>query len=133
MKMLEVHSINDRYQFPTIDFKFKNAGRAIAILTEFRVHVQSIATDLTPELSFSSNAPAAWDDAYPWRTDRPGTHSTERVGGALRISARNKGWGAARHCRVVVGGSVIDSVSGVSERTYLGEIGSGEDKEIIRL
>jgi hypothetical protein len=97
------------YQFPTIDFKFQNTGRATAFLWRFAVLILDVEIDRKPALRFYTKAGA----------------------GTLQVWADNRGWGDAIDCTVQVGERFLDGFFEESLRQFRGDIGSGEVRELL--
>lgn len=111
---IDVDHLSDqgyRYDFPTIDFKFRNGGDATAFLWRFVIDVAEAEIDTTPVLSFS----------------------VTEIDGAFCVSVRNRGWGPARSCRVSIAEEALCLAFPTEALTYCGTIESGEEKPIIRL
>jgi hypothetical protein len=105
----------DKYAFPTIDFKFQNTGETAAVLWQFAIEVLEAEVDTSPDLKFYCEV------------DR-----LER-GGALRIFAKNSGWGAAYECEGILEEPVLEHFFTKDQRTFVGNIESGRNKQIFHL
>jgi hypothetical protein len=98
------------YHFPTIDFKFRNAGNATAFLWQFTIKILEIRTDLTPNLEFI------------------GAVETDN---SLKISAKNNGWDTIYDFQIEVSDMVLDSLFPSSFFKYqIESLDSGETKLI---
>src|SRR5437868_5726396 len=107
--MIEVEPIKrPNYDFPTIDFKFRNSGDTVAFVWQFTVHIQEATVDLTPELQMSL---------------RPD-------GQDLVVIARNNGWGPARNLQATLSEPTLNELFEHDLRHFSGTIASAEAKEI---
>jgi len=102
----------NRYNFPTIDFKFQNTGNATAFLWQFTIRVLEAKIDPTPVLDFKIDV----------------------VDNALKVLASNKGWGTAYDLQIKIDESVINSIFPDSVRQNNNEIDENTyEKEVLRL
>jgi len=109
-KNITVEKISSsKYKFPSIDFKFRNTGNAVAFLWEFSLDIIDIKVNIEPVLSF---------DSY---IDNSGN---------LVIEVKNTGWGDAKNVHVKIKNEILNSCFSENECEFSGEIKSNERKEI---
>jgi hypothetical protein len=111
-----------RFGFPVIDFKFQNRSDTAALLWQFELEILHFEVDRTPVLEFDINV-AGSSDEY---------RNPQVIVGPLVISAINQGWGTAQDCQIEIHEPVLDKVFPDS-RNFIGDIESGEEREIFRL
>jgi PDZ domain len=107
----QVESYSYRYSFPTIDFKFQNAGSVTAFLWQFTVSILRASVDVTPMLTFAGKV----ED------------------GDLLVEVTNNGWGAAHDFQFQINEPTLNQIFEDSVRQYQGVIRSGERQVILRL
>lgn len=122
---IEIEGQGHDYDFPTIDFLFKNTGSTSALLWKFGIELLDFEIDPTPDLVFTYKVPGA-----TVRSFEPGGVPPT---GSLVISATNVGWGPARDVEVLLRESVLNRLFPSAERTFRGEIEAASTREILRL
>jgi len=124
--LINIENVNDdqRYGFPTIDFKFQNVGNITAFLWKFTIDITEIEIDTTPALEFQLLTP----DESRMKGYK------ERIGNnVLDVLAINNGWGAAEQCIFLIDERGLSQLFSDSIRSFKGRLSSGESKVIIRL
>ncbi|CAM1371545.1 hypothetical protein [Tenacibaculum xiamenense] len=122
--MIKIDDISKEFKFPVIDFKLQNSGNATAFLWQFIIDVKKIELDITPSLSLEYKV-------VP--TDKRDSFFHESLLGNLEIIATNNGYGAALNCNIEISHPKLEDFFSKSERTFIGQIDSGESKSILTL
>src|SRR6516165_1004812 len=94
-----------QFNFPTIDFKFQNTGRATAFLWRFVIEILKAEVDVRPNLEFS------------YRVD----------GKDLVVAVTNTGWGSACDCSILVTEPTLNRSFTDIKRSHRGTIKDGMD------
>src|SRR4030095_16831475 len=121
--MIEISKVSESF-FPESDFKFRNAGKTAAVLSQFTLRVLDAKVDPTPVLNFHFRV----ENGH--FISRGNSAQFEQGDDSLELIAQNNGWGPAIDCELLFSEPAIDQIFSADKRRLTCTI---ESKKLVSL